>query len=247
MADWNSLVSTSKSLITMEQIFEKNFKAYKSAFLGFEISLQNILRAPERLVVLDNKTRDSVTRSEKIWKLVQKTSNQACEYATRSTLLTAGIVVAVTVFAVFYVIIFSRRMASRVAGIEATMRRVTDNNFTVRTSTNTWDEIGCLGQNINYILDITQEFFSTTKLAYRKVGELKKSLSSSTEQSISSLHQISKNIEAIRIQFSRLSENVANTSQALEEITRSMYDLAREVEQTVQCSNGSLLLHRGDE
>ncbi|MFP4383967.1 MAG: methyl-accepting chemotaxis protein [Spirochaetia bacterium] len=164
-----------------------------------------------------------------------------------------------TVAAFIFAVVFSRRIAARIGGIEATMRIVAERNLTARTSVGTKDEIGSLGNHINHVLEEIQQFFLSVKDAAEHVGHLKETLTAGSQQSASEVEEISRTIESIKERFRYLDSSInaiakrvegindqnehlntymqeqsgaiSQTSSSIEEITANIGSVARIIEE----------------
>lgn len=172
----------------------------------------------------------SGTLDDQLVRAAETIAAEAAEAARLNTAVSAGIVVIATAFAVAIMLIFSGRLANRVRGMEAAMRRVAERDFTVATRSAIADEIGELGRHIDSAVGTTREALAAAKQAAISVETLQESLSSGTEESTAALHQISRNIESIRAQFARLNETAIETTKAVEQIGGLMSDLTGDLE-----------------
>ena len=123
-----------------------------------------------------------------------------------------------TVAAFIFAVVFSRRIASRIGGIESTMRTVAERDLTARTSVGTKDEIGSLGNHINHVLEEIQQFFLSVKDAAEHVGLLKETLTAGSQQSASEVEEISRTIESIKERFRYLDSSINAIAKRVEEI-----------------------------
>ncbi|RKX76593.1 MAG: hypothetical protein DRP87_11470 [Spirochaetes bacterium] len=170
---------------------------------------------------------------------IENISRQVSEYSRLSKIIPGGILALVTAFAVFFSLFFSKRIALRIGSIENTMQMVANRDFTVRSKTSSKDEIGALGNHINQVLDTVQDFLRATRRASGKVSELKETLSSGTTESASALDEISKNIENMKNQFSKLEQSIENTAKITEDIVERIAGLEKEIQKQSESVDNS--------
>ncbi len=170
---------------------------------------------------------------------IENISRQVSEYSRLSKIIPGGILALVTAFAVFFSLFFSKRIALRIGSIENTMQMVANRDFTVRSKKSSKDEIGALGNHINQVLDTVQDFLRATRRASGKVSELKETLSSGTTESASALDEISKNIENMKNQFSKLEQSIENTAKITEDIVERIAGLEKEIQKQSESVDNS--------
>ena len=145
---------------------------------------------------------------------------------TRTAFTVVGVAAAaVLLFAVFFILSFTRGLARRIGYMRGVMGRVAEKDLTVRASDSRRDEIAELTNYTNDVLEALSGFLQSVKEATDNAERLKDSLSSGTSQSAAALNQISKNIESIGTQFNTLNENVTRSTRAIEEIDAKVSSL----------------------
>lgn len=121
-------------------------------------------------------------------------------------------------WAIIFGVVFGRRLTARVASIESTMARVADRDISVRATIEGRDELAELGGSLNGTLEVFSGFLASVRRAVEHAEALKDGLSTGATESASALHEISRNIDSITGEFSKLDEQIDLTSRAVRDI-----------------------------
>lgn len=127
-----------------------------------------------------------------------------------------------------YISLFRRRLVRRVGMLQSTMARVADQDIMVRTGATGRDEFAELGSLLDGTLDVIARFVSSVKEAVRNSEELQHELASGSDQSASSLDEISRTINSISQEFEKLDASMTKSSQAVDEINGKVQVLSDE-------------------
>lgn len=146
----------------------------------------------------------------------------------RTIILGIILTILVSVGALAYAIIFSRRLSTRAVTIEVAMRRVAERNFTERPPNLGTDEIGLLSGHLGSLIDSLGGFFETVKVAAENVTGLKDALSAGTAQSAAAVNEINQNIEGIKNRFVILDSAIDQATEALTDIGRYLASFKEE-------------------
>ncbi|MFP4644004.1 MAG: methyl-accepting chemotaxis protein [Spirochaetales bacterium] len=124
-----------------------------------------------------------------------------------------------------FVIVFTRRLSSRIRGLADVMDELAERNFTVEAHDRSNDEIGALSANVNRVIASTSEFFAAVQAAINQADTLQSELSASNEQSSSALNEITSNIESIQNRFTSLDKDIAGSAENIGSIDSSVQTL----------------------
>ncbi len=124
-----------------------------------------------------------------------------------------------------FVMIFTRRLATRINDLARVMDELADRNFTVEAGDRSKDEIGRLSANINRVIASTSEFFAAVQAAVNQADNLQNELSASSEESASALNEITTNIENIQNRFTSLDKDIGNSAEHIGSIDTSVQTL----------------------
>lgn len=170
-----------------------------------DLLVENLVDAGERTTLLV----DRLTR------LVQGTA-----------IVFSGIAVIATVmFGVF----FSRRLSRRIYAIEETMSLVAERDVSVRANVVGSDELTELGGFLNKTLDVFSEFLLSVRRAVQDAESLKDGLSTGSAQSAASLHEISRNIDSMTGEFSRLDDRIDRVVNSIRDIDGRIAALSNDI------------------
>lgn len=148
----------------------------------------------------------------------------------RAFSIIGGVTVALLVFAVVFILHFTKMLSRRVTLMKRAMGQLAENDLTARTDDTINDEIGDLARYTNVVLDGLAGLITSVKVATDKAEQLKDSLSSGTAESAAALNQISTNIASLRTQFGHLNDQVVRSTQAIEGIDRKVVNLNDSIE-----------------
>ena len=131
--------------------------------------------------------------------------------------------------AVAFGLLFSRRLSRRVQSIEDAMSRVADRDVSVRAEIPGHDELAELGGFLNRTLDVFSDFLLSVQRAVEDAESLKDGLSTGSAQSAASLHEISRNIDSMTGEFSRLNEQIERAVSSIRDIDGRIRGLSSDI------------------
>ena len=163
--------------------------------------------------------------------VIASTSAAIVDFNLRISLAVASVVALLSVLVIMGL---ARSLTRRVGGIEGAMREMAQRNFDVEAAVSGRDELADLGGYVRQVRDAVSEFFRAVREATNQTLELQDNLGSSTEEASSALNQISRNIEGIRDQFTRLNDSISTTGEAVRTIDGRVQELSGDIDSQSQ-------------
>lgn len=123
---------------------------------------------------------------------------------------------------------FSKRLLSRIVKVKGVMDSISERDFSGTITIPGKDELSVLGVNINKTLDIMKKFFDEVKQAFKKSVQLTEILAVTSEESVSSINEVTKNIDFMTKRMEILDNQISGSSSSIESIGESisiLYDL----------------------
>ncbi len=157
--------------------------------------------------------------SKIISNLPQLIGTNVADTASRIHLIILLGIIILGVFATFFVILFSGRMARGIKHIEQIMSDVSNRNLTVRTVLKTRDETGRLAGHINAVIGSLKSIINEIKTTSVQAMELQDELSTATAESSAAMTEIAANIKNIERQFTSLDTVINAVDRSVNEIT----------------------------
>ncbi len=162
---------------------------------------------------------------ETLGQVVDTIALNAAAVVRQYLIISLAVTAAAILGGLLFVILFTRRLATRIRGLGDVMDELAERNFTVEAHDRSSDEIGALSSNVNRVIASTSEFFAAVQAAVNQADTLQSELSSSSEQSASALNEITTNIENIQNRFSSLDKDIGDSAQNIGSIDAGVQTL----------------------
>lgn len=196
-------------LHTLQQTLEEGKRSHVMAL----VQITTVIRY---LRTFDEMAGDLMVKN--LHEVTTVVSHQADEIRRLGQQLVVVLATVVILGALTFVVVFGRGMARRVQLVQSAMKRVADRDMTVRTEATGKDEIAGLGRFLDETLEVIAGFIMAVKRAVREADALKEGLAAGSSESVSAIHEISRNINSIRSEFERLNGSVDQSSKAVNDI-----------------------------
>ncbi len=122
---------------------------------------------------------------------------------------------------------FTRKLTMRLKLVETGMYALSNQDLTQNIVVRSKDEMGVLANHANQVIIQLKDIIRNIQATTREAHELQDDLSSSTEETSATVHEITSNIQSIERQFSRLDGLVQEVLRVVDSITLKLKDQAQ--------------------
>ncbi|TVQ22186.1 MAG: methyl-accepting chemotaxis protein [Spirochaetaceae bacterium] len=130
-------------------------------------------------------------------------------------------------FILFLLLSFTRKLTTRLKLVETGMNALSNQDLTQNIVVRSKDEMGVLANHANQVIVQLKDIIRNIQTTTREAHELQDDLSSSTEETSATVHEITSNIQSIERQFAKLDELVKEVLQVVDSITLKLKEQAQ--------------------
>ncbi len=163
--------------------------------------------------------------AESLLGLIERVEESIAAQQRRINTWFVVVAVAIALISLLIGSLVAGNLAKRIQSIEAVMKSVSDQDFSIRLASTSKDELGALSGHIDSTLDGLDVVFERMKTVAQDSLAMKEATAQSIGEANTSLAEISAGIRSIKEQFEALDDNITSSSSAVTEISHTIGSL----------------------